>query len=734
MAQPSHSYQAWAICGLLLLMVGVVFGQTLRHELVNYDDDKYVYANPQVLRGLSIEGTVWALTNRAVYWGPFTWLSLMLDRQLYGPNAGGYHLTNVLLHAATAVVLFLVLLRMTGRAWASALAVMLFAVHPLRVESVAWVTERKDVLSGLFFALTLAAYVGYVRHPFSLLRYLAVMILFALGLMAKASLVTLPALLLLLDYWPLGRFTGGACQSDPRSRCNERAVGEDANSAEIARGQFSFSWRPLMEKLPLLALVAGSCAATVWSQREALGSTEQFAWSWRIGNALMNYVRYLGQFFYPVGMAAVYPRPGPHLPWAGGFAASLVLVALTAGAFVMRRRCPYLLVGWLWYLGMLLPMIGLVQFGAQTLADRFTYLPQVGLCIALAWAVADGCRASSLRRWAGGLMTALVLLVLMGAAWRQTSFWHDSVSLWTHTLACTSKNWLAHYDLAVALADRGRQDEAMVHYQKTVDIAPRHADAHGNLGIIYASRGQYREAMAQYREALKLNPQSAEFHNNVAYALLCQGRLAEAELQYRKALELDPRCATAHNKYGTILVRQGRFAEALAQFRQTLEVQPDFSEARYNLARLLATCPVASLRNGEEAVEHARRLDRLYPIKPDILDCLAVAYAEAGRFAEAIATTRRALDLAVRQNNRPLANVLQARIAQYEAGKPFHLKQFTHPCADKVSNDRPRTMVVGIRARPSRGGTPPASGGRHALRQRISHWGRTSAGRAVARC
>jgi tetratricopeptide (TPR) repeat protein len=656
-------------------MVGVVFGQTLRCELVNYDDDKYVYANPQVLRGLSVEGTVWAFTNRAVYWGPFTWLSLMLDRQLYGPNAGGYHLSNVLLHAATAVVLFLVLLRMTGRAWASALAVMLFAVHPLRVESVAWVTERKDVLSGLLFALTLAAYLGFVRHPFSLLRYLAVMVLFALGLMAKASLVTLPALLLLLDYWPLERFSGGACQNDPRSRCNERAAGNNANSAEIAQRQFSFSWRPLIEKLPLLALVAGSCAATVWSQREALGSTEQFVWSWRIGNALMNYVRYLGQFFYPVGLAAVYPRPAPHLPWAGVFVASLVLVAVTAGAFVMRRRCPYLLVGWLWYLGMLLPMIGLVQFGAQTMADRFTYLPQIGLCIALAWAVADGCLASSLRRWAGGLMAALVLLVLMGAAWRQTSFWHDSVSLWTHTLACTSENWLAHYDLAIALADRGRQDEAMVHYQKTLDIAPRHGNAHNNLAIIHAARGQYPEAIAHYREALNDNPKSAEFHNNIAFALASQGRIAEAEAHYREAVKLDPRCAMAQNKYGIILADRGRFAEAIAHFRQALEAQPGYTEPRYYLAWLLATCPVASLRNGPEAVEHARWLDQLCPVKqPTVLDCLAVACAEEGRFAEAIAATRQALDLAVRQNNRPLAGVLRARIALYETGKPFHLQ------------------------------------------------------------
>ena len=418
MPVPSNRRQVVAICGLLLLMVAVVFGETLRYELVNYDDDKYVYQNPPVMRGLSVAGTVWAFTNRAVYWGPLTWLSLMLDSQVYGANASGYHFSNVLLHAATAVMLFVVLLRMTGWTWASTLATMLFAIHPLRVESVAWVTERKDVLSGLLFVLTLAAYLGYVRRPSSLLRYLAVMILFALGLMAKASLVTLPVLLLLLDYWPLGRFGGDTGRGTALPHCTGRALGGGASSVGV------IPWRLVIEKLPLLALVAGSCAATVWSQREALEPIDLHPWGWRIGNALMSYVGYLGQSFYPVGLAVVYPRPGPHVPLPLGqvFAALLVLVAITAGAFVMRRRCPYLLVGWLWYLGMLLPMIGLVQFGAQTMADRFTYLPQIGLCIALAWSVADVCRVSHPRHWAGGLISALALLVLMGAAWRQTSF------------------------------------------------------------------------------------------------------------------------------------------------------------------------------------------------------------------------------------------------------------------------------------------------------------------------
>jgi tetratricopeptide (TPR) repeat protein len=617
------------------------------------------------MRGLSMEGTTWAFTNGTLYWGPLTWLSLMLDRQLYGPNAGGYHLTNVLLHVATALVMVLVLYRMTGRLWTGALATMLFAIHPLRVESVAWVTERKDVLSGLFFALALAAYLDYVRHPFSLLRYLAVMAVFVLGLLSKASVVTLPALLLLLDYWPLGRFGGSRHGDTAPAGCRAPAFGD--------------LWRLVAEKLPLLALAAGSSAATVWSQRDFLGSAEQVPWPWRIGNALTIYVAHLRQFFYPVGLAAVYPRPPlplPPLPLGRLSACLLLLLAVTAGAFIARRRFPCLLVGWLWYLGMLLPTIGLVQFGAQAMADRFTYLPQIGLCLALAWAVADVCRSSRRRRRWGGLAVALALAMLMGTAWRQTSFWHDSVSLWTHTLACTSNNLLAHYDLGVALAERGRPDEALVQYQKAVELCPGHGNAQNNMAILYAERGQYGEAIAHYREALKANPGSAQFHNNIAFSLARQGQIAEAEAQYREAIRLDPRCAMAQNKYGILLAGQGRFAEAIGHLRRALDVQPGYTEARYHLAKLLATCPVASLRNGPEAVEHARWLDQCYPVKqPVVLDCLAAAYAEAGRFAEAVAAARQALDLAMRQNNRPLAGALPARISLYEAGKPFHMQR-----------------------------------------------------------
>ena len=307
-----------------------------------------------------------------------TGLSHLLDCQLYGLHAGGHHLINILLHAATAVLLFFVLRRMTGRFWPSALVAALFAVHPLRVESVAWVAERKDVLSGLFFMLTLGAYVGYVRRPFSWRRYLLLAVLFALGLLAKPMLVTLPLLLLLLDYWPLGRLA-----DDPRSN----------RTAPHVLGRFPLAWRLVIEKLPLLLLSLLSCAATTWMQREAVRLNAFVPIWWRIDNALASYVAYVGQLFYPMGLAAYYPHPGPNLPTGTVVGAALLLACISAAAVACRRRCPYVLVGWLWYLGMLVPVIGFVQVGGQARADRYTYLPQIGLCIALVWGAADLCRS-----------------------------------------------------------------------------------------------------------------------------------------------------------------------------------------------------------------------------------------------------------------------------------------------------------------------------------------------------
>jgi tetratricopeptide (TPR) repeat protein len=732
------------ICALLLLAVVLVFGQTVRYGFVNYDDDRAVYRNPQVTRGLSAQGMVWAFTHRHFgNWIPLTSLSHMLDCRLYGLNAGGHHLTNMLLHAATVVLLFLVLRHMTGHVWLSALVTALFAVHPLRVESVAWVTERKDVLSGLFFVLTLGAYARYVQHPFSIVRYLPIMIFFAMGLMAKPMLVTLPALLLLLDYWPLRRLEGdpGLDTTVPHCKDEDLLGGASVGTSGLQSvpKRFSFPWRIGIEKLPLLLLVGVSCLATL-TQGEALAANERYPLWWRIGNALISYVTYLSQSLCPMDLAVLYPRLGLALPFGRIFAAFLVLAAITATTWVWRRRQPYLLVGWLWYLGMLVPVIGIVQIGSQAVADRFTYLPQIGLWIALVWGAAEVCRSSPSRRWMCGGASALVLAILMGCAWRQASFWHDSETLWTHTLACTSRNSGAHFIFATGLAREGRIDEALKHYRKAMDIQPDdplppcniadilanqgrideavawyqkalkiqpdcvmahnnlgellarqgrldeaaehyrqvlkiqpdYAAAYCNLGNVWMARGQLEKAEAKYRKALEIEPDYAMARSNLGNIFARQGRLDEALTHYYKALEIQPTLAMAHNNLGDILVARGQFPEALDHYRQALESQPNDPMVARKLAWLRATCPVASLRNGDQAVAIAQQVNRSYGGKrPEVLDTLAAAYAEAGWFPEALATARKALELALDQHDQALADAVRARIALYEAGRPY---------------------------------------------------------------
>ena len=445
-----------AVCGLLLLAVGLVFGQTAGFDFVNYDDDAGVYENRLVTGELTLRGLLAVFTDRHVESTvPLTYISHMLVWHLLGHGAAVHHLTNVLLHAASAVLLLLVLWRMTGRLWPSALVAAIFAIHPLRAESVAWVTERKDVLSGLLFMLTLAAYLRYVRRRFSLGRYLAVLACFIVGLAAKPMAVTLPFLLLLLDYWPLGRMNG--TEPDVPAR-------------------FSVPMRLILEKIPMLVIACLFCLLTVHGRTAAaLAANQQYSFGWRIGNALISYVAYLGQFFCPLGLAPCYPRRPVLPPWQVA-AAVLLLVSITAAAMRWRRQRPYLLVGWLWYVGMLVPVIGLVQFGGQAEADRFTYLPQIGLTIALAWTAADACRAwPRFRRiWAVAATCAVMILAI--SAWRQTSYsarqrdaldphssLHSAKQLWPTTTSASS--WRA----------AGRIDEAIEHYQKALEIKPDYA-------------------------------------------------------------------------------------------------------------------------------------------------------------------------------------------------------------------------------------------------------------------
>ena len=580
-----NGYLVLALCGLLFLAVGLVFAQTVCYQFVNFDDGGYVYDNPQISGGFTARGIAWVFTHEHVAnWHPVTGLSHQLDCQLFGLSAGAHHVTNCLLHAAAVVLLFLVLWRMTGGFWPSAMAAALFAVHPLRVESVAWISERKDVLSGLFFMLTLAAYVGYVRNPPSLGRYLLLAVFFALGLMAKPMLVTLPLVLLLLDYWPLGRVTA----SPGPQHCKGGGFPGGANFLETVLSRYPLPQRLVIEKIPLFVLVAVSCATTFWAQGSASALDLRITVASRITNALVAYATYLVQLFWPVGLAAFYPHPGESLPVCKFLASLIVLCCISLAALAYRRRYPYLLVGWLWFLGMLFPVSGVCQAGSQAMADRFTYLPHIGLYLALIWAVVDQCRSRPYRRWLYGIASALVLAILMGGAWRQTCFWCDSETLWTHSLACTGSNCVAHHNLGNALADRGEVDSAIAHYQEALEIKPDLAGAHNDLGNALAGRGQVDLAVAHYRQALKIKPDFAEAHNDLGKALAGRGEVDSAIAHYQKALEIKPDNELAYNNLGVALAGRGQVDAAMACFRKALEIKPSYAEAHYNLGIALA--------------------------------------------------------------------------------------------------------------------------------------------------
>ncbi len=698
--RPAGLNDRWLVPGVCLFLAAItfaVFGQTVHHEFVDYDDNRYVYANTQVARGLTLNGIAQAFTHGNYdNWDPLTAISHMLDCQFYGLRPGGHHLTNILLHTATAILLFLILRRMTGFLWRSAFVAAVFAIHPLRAESVAWVAERKDVLSGVFFMLTIGAYVRYVHHSWRLSRYLTVVVLFALGLMSKPMLVTLPFVLLLLDYWPLNRF-------------NRPALANGGAGPVGRPGNISVPLRLIIEKIPLLALSVPLCVATVLVDRTGIGSVETFPLHLRIGNALISYVTYMCQMIYPVGLAALYPYPAQGVPVWEIITAILVLASLSAGVFFWRRTRPYLLVGWLWYLGMLVPVIGIVQVGAQARADRYTYLPQIGLYLLLTWAAADLCADRRHRRVVLGGCATVILVALICCAHTQASYWRNSETLWAHTLACTSDNFIGHNNLGSALLRRGRMDEAIAHYrkalqinpdygdanfdlgdallqkgcvdeaipqfQKALQINPDYAEAHFDLGNALRQKGSVDEAIAHFQRALQINPDYAEAHVNLGFTLLAMGNVDEAISQFQKALQIKPNYAEAHVNLGIALLKLGNVGEAISHFQKALQIKPDYPEAQNDLAWVLAACPQVSLRNGNKAVELALRANQLTDNgNPIFLGTLAAAYAEAGRFPEAVATAQRALRLAETQSNTGLADAIQSQIKLYQAGIPFHLQ------------------------------------------------------------
>ena len=649
---------AAAVCLFLLLAVVAVFGQTAAFDFVDFDDSIYVYANPELARGIGPSGIAWAFTaTRCSNWHPLTWLSLLLDHQLYGQKPWGYHLGNVLLHAVTAILLFLVLRQMTADLWVSAFVAAVFAVHPLRAESVAWVAERKDVLSGLFFMLTLAAYLGYVRRPFSLVRYSAVVALFALGLLAKPMLVTLPFVLLLLDYWPLGRMTwpvrdiqndahrwggsyrwGGSCTATPGATVQPSP--QPGISTPWQLPGISTPWQLLVEKLPLLALSAASCVVTAWAQSETVAPLDLLSFPSRVANSLISYVWYVVQFCCPTGLIAFYPYPLQGLPVWQVAAAFLLLSAVTAGVVTCWRRWPWLLVGWFWYLGMLVPVIGLMQVGHQAMADRYTYLPQIGLTLGLAWAAKQALASWPHRGWLCGIVSALLLAVLMQCAWRQTSYWCNSETLWTHALDCTPHNAAAHANLASALAHDKRIDEAIAHFNTALELRPDVPEVRYNFGLALVNGGRLDDGIAQYRAALEIRPKDAETHNNLGLALAKRGQTDEALSHYRKALEIDPDHAKAHYNLGLVLAGRGQLDEAITEYEKAAKLNPDDAETYNNLGNALVGC-----RRVEEAIVDYQKALQLDPNNASTHNNLGIALANRGRIDDAIVHYQKALQL-----------------------------------------------------------------------------------------
>jgi tetratricopeptide (TPR) repeat protein len=605
--------------GLAAVTVAV-FWNVGAHGFLSYDDGLYVTANPVVAGGLTREGLLWAFTTtHAANWHPLTWLSHMLDVELFGLDPSGHHAMSVALHVANVLLLQAFLFRATGALWRSGAVAALFAWHPLHVESVAWVAERKDVLSTLFWMLTLLAYLAWCRRP-STGRQVRVAALFALGLMAKPMLVSLPLALLALDLWPLGRLEKGTLR------------------------------RRLVEKAPLFALAALSCGITLAVQQSggALASFERAGAGPRMANALVSYAAYLGRTVWPTGLSVLYPHPGAALSPALVAAAAAGLLAVSALAWRLRAQHPYVLAGWLWFLVTLLPVIGLVQVGEQGMADRYTYVPLVGIFWAGVWG------ASALLPERRGLLavvaTALLLASAVASA-RQVRVWRDDAALFSQALRATRSAWLPfpesptlHFHLGLGLARRGRFDEAIRHYRRALALGYDPAPVHNNLGNALLQRGREEEALAHYERALAADPghARARFNRSVARLALVESR-----------------------------VREERTADAVQLLEGWLGQTPGDAVLANALAWLLATSADDSLRDPERAVALAESALAAGPETASRLDTLAAALAAAGRYSDAAQVARRALALAESGGAPELTAALRSRLERYRAGRPY---------------------------------------------------------------
>jgi tetratricopeptide (TPR) repeat protein len=730
--------QAFLICLGLALATLAVYWRVHGFEFLAYDDYSIFFENPMVRQGLAWKAIVWgATTCYYEYWHPLMWWSHLLDCQLFGLNAGPHHLENLAFHVANTLLVFAVFRRMTGMVWRSAMVAALFGLHPLHVESVAWLAERKDLLSTLFWLLSVWAYAGYVERskvhppspepprrttgPKSKVAYGWSLFFFLLGLLTKPMVVTLPFVLLLLDYWPMRRI------SDLKTK-----------------GKNDTGMRLVWEKWPFFGLSALFCFITWYSTKlgNHIQPSELTPWASRLANIPVAYVRYLGKTAYPSRLAVLYPMPHQWPLWEVG-GSILILLVITWQAMKRARSAPYLIVGWLLFLGTLVPTIGVVSVGSQAIADRYMYIPSLGLFAAAVWWVADFSSGWKGRKIILAGMSAVLLSAFGALTWVQVGYWHDTVSLWEHCLDTGAESLVAHYGLSDAYQDRWDMAGAVEQSTKAVQLAPEDADANQRLGVALTAAGKLQEATNSFAKALKLAPNYAVAHQNLGFALVDSGDLAGAAAQFAEAVQLQPTRLDAYAGTGEVLSAQGRSddaisyylatlrlepafarayyllgteylkrgdiggaisnfeqnveynpgrvaphvqlaqifsqqheaARAVSEYRAILRLNPDLPEALNNLAWILATSPDAQIRNGAEAVKLAgRACEQTSWQQTHLIGTLAAAYAEAGDFGKAVQTAQKACDLASAHGEKDLWQANQSLLALYKSGQPFRDK------------------------------------------------------------
>jgi protein O-mannosyl-transferase len=588
-------------CLFLVVITLAVYWPVQNYGFVDFDDDLYVSENPHIQEGLTLKSITWAFSfseKEGTYWQPVTWLSHALDCQLYGLQPGKHHLTSLMFHMANSLLLFMVFKWMTGAFWRSAFAAALFAIHPINVDSVAWVAERKNVVSTFFWMLTMLSYVYYTKKP-ALGRYLLTFLLYVLGLLTKPMLVTLPFVLLLLDYWPLKRFFYGQLSG------NENGGRSKTEMPEFKR--FSL-FHLIVEKIPFFILSGLSTGLSALSVQEKASLATLVPMDLRISNALVSYVKYIGNMIWPQGLTVFYPYPRMVPAWET-IGALFLLVCVSVLAIRSVKRVPYFIIGWLWFLGTLVPVLGLVQTGLwPAMADRFAYVPLIGLFMIFAWGVPQICQNWRHRTICISASAVILLLILTTVTWKQLGYWKNSITLFEHNLRFTSNNDVAHNNLGIALGKQGRTEEAFKHFLLAIQINPDYENAHYNLGKTLDKRGHTEEAIEHLLLALRINPNYVEAHNNLGVALNKQGRADEAIKHFLLAIQINPDYVEAQYNLGNALNKQGRTDEAIKHFLLALRLNPDYEEAHNNLA-------IAFFRKGDMggAIAHFRKALRINP-------------------------------------------------------------------------------------------------------------------------